>query len=625
MRERVLAVFFVLLITVGLEANSYDRIRSAYRFDFSSVVVSPVPGQAVALEKFVSENGMVIRKVTRLWDYYRVEFNNPYDDPELAREIVAKEGMDGLVNLIEVAEDYVMGVVDLIAASKLARLVEPNYLFWGNYTPNDPFFVDSDDPSPGAPPNQYAFFITNAEAGWDSTTGSPDVKILIIDSGVDLDHPDLLSNIWVNPGEDIDADGIPYDLDDVNGIDDDGNGFVDDLNGHDWVGPADGLMFGGVSPAEDWNPDVHYYGDDGWGEPDPSCGDGVDASGFGLMPPDIGVSHGTHCAGIAAGVIDNEYGIAGAAGHCKIIAARCMNPEGSAEMDALIAGIEYGIIVGADVISMSFGGLFGVPAALEEACDSAYRAGCILVAASGNNGTSGVAPPASYSSVLAVGSFNKDRERSYFSQYGEGLDVLAGGGDAEASGFMMNYTEVIWSTWVASVADEDSGMTPGGHYFRGEAGTSMACPHAAGLAALIRSALPDASPEEVYNIIRDNAQDVGEPGWDEETGFGIIDFHAVYSAVQELIPKKVSLKLFPPVPNPCNPEAQIDFVLDKPGTVELALYNLAGEKVNDIYSGYLPSGRHSVAFNGEALPSGVYLVHLSENSNTTTQKLVLLR
>ncbi|MFC1849003.1 S8 family serine peptidase [candidate division CSSED10-310 bacterium] len=384
-----------------------------------------------------------------------------------------------------------------------------NVWFYLSYVPNDPWAIDDGNYTDGNP-DQFWLSRVDAHNGWDYTTGDPDIVIAIIDSGVDLDHPDLAANIWTNPGE------IPG-----NGIDDDGNGYVDDVHGYDFAGSAVGALFGDVDD-EDSNPDVFY--------PDPSCGNGIDDNWLdGAADP--GVGHGTHCAGLAAGVMDNGVGITGVSGHCSIMAVRVMNAEGSGQPGDIVAGIEYAVAAGADVISMSLGmarSWIGAPAGMEDACNLAYQNGIPVIAASGNGASdgssNGVSFPAAFASTFAVGSCNTLNQRSRFSDFGGAtgsytdVDVCAFGGEINAAGDGIE--EGIWSTYVVSVAGAGNGYNAGDSVYAGAVGTSMATPEVAGLAGLVKSMNPNLSAAQVYNYMRDGAVDIGAPGWDEETGYG---------------------------------------------------------------------------------------------------------
>jgi len=610
----LMAVAILSFAMVGIPTGKKPDMR------IGEILFSPVDENSMeTIEKFATTNNAKITKVTRVLSIYLMKFPSVVPSSEIER-LASGNNYKKFWSEYNKCRTQVIDMVKSLENTGFVEYAQPNYLYYITHTPSDPYFIDDGIYGPDEGVDQYTLFITNAQTGWDYSLGSRDVLLCIIDSGVDVDHPDLSENIWINPGEDIDLDGELYDYDDLNGIDDDHNGYVDDLFGYDFVGGNVGGLSPGDPAQEDWNPDIHYNGDDGWGEPDPSCG-----SGSSMW--DMGVSHGTHCAGISGAVIDNDLDFAGACGIVSIVPVRVMNAGGSGNSVDLISGIEYAAIIGADVASMSFGGMMGsVDTALVNACEYAYSQGVALIAASGNDGTDGVSSPASSDYTLAVGSFNSDLQRSSFSNYGTGLDVLAGGGDAITDGWETTYTEVIWSTWVKSVYEADSaGGISGEHTLAGEAGTSMACPQAAGLAALIKSVLPDISPDSVYNILRNTAQDINTPGWDTETGYGIIDFGAAMEAISSITDTKVPNKLIMNVyPNPTNPTATVQLVLHESDKISVDIFDMSGKLVSNIYNGWLNAGTHSYKIP-QGLPSGKYTIKTYGNKFSKNIKISILK
>jgi len=598
---------FVLLTTFAI-ALAVQGIGDVFRkpdMKIGEIVFSPRNDEALdEIQQIALKNRGRIFRATKILKIYVMTFEPPFPLEEM--QVLATSDVENFFEKYRICRQQIFSMIDLLENKNLVEFAQPNYYYYiCDYTPNDPYFIDDGNYLPDGGADQYGSFITNCPAGWEISTGDPDVLLCIIDSGVDVDHPDLSDNIWINPGEDIDGDGVLYDYDDLNGIDDDGNGYVDDLFGYDFAGGNTGATTDDVS-EEDWNPDIHYSGDDGWGTPDPSCGDGIAESM--LTPPDMGVGHGTHCAGIAGAVMDNELMFAGAGGHISIVPVRTHNPEGSGLSSDMAAGIEYAAIIGADVASMSFGGMFGTSdPAIESACNYAYSNGVVLVAASGNEGGMfGVSSPASLPTTLAVGSFNHAEERSSFSNYGAELDVLASGG--ESNMWTSEMTEVVWSTFVISVAGAGTtAYSPGDHTIEGEVGTSMACPQAAGLAALIKSVNRTLSPDSVYAIIRNTARDIGTPGRDDETGYGIIDFGAALVAASADVketqkPKNISMKISP---NPANPTALISIELQKSQSGILKIANIAGKTETVLHSGIFHNGIN-IFRTPNNLKSGIY-------------------
>lgn len=241
--------------------------------------------------------------------------------------------------------------------------VQPNYYYPLAATPNDPLFNTTD---------MYGMFRISAPQAWDISTGSQNVVVAVIDTGIRLTHNDLAANIWTNPGE------TPG-----NSIDDDGNGFVDDLYGWDF-----------------------RYNDN----------DPTDQHG-----------HGTHVAGTIGAIGNNAIGVVGVNWNVKLMAIKIYSPSGSDTTSAMLINAynyvrmmkERGVNI--RVTNNSYGGCLeacGFDQATKEAIDAMGNAGILNVFAAGNSGTNNdVTPfyPASYTSpsILAVGASNNADARIY--------------------------------------------------------------------------------------------------------------------------------------------------------------------------------------------------------------------
>ena len=217
----------------------------------------------------------------------------------------------------------------------------------------------------------------DAPEAWDIATGSSNVVIAVIDSGVDYNHEDLSVNIWSNTGEIAD-----------NGIDDDGNGYVDDVRGWDFLN----------------------------GDNDPMDSD----------------DHGTHVAGTIAAKGNNATGIAGVCWTAKIMPLRFLNAFGIGAVDIEAKAIEYAIANGAKIINASFGG-FNATDTERDAIIAAGSAGILFVAAAGNDGSDNdttLVYPASYNltNIISVAATDQDDDLWSFSNYGAtSVDVGAPG------------------------------------------------------------------------------------------------------------------------------------------------------------------------------------------------------
>lgn len=255
--------------------------------------------------------------------------------------------------------------------------------------------------------------------------------IAILDTGVDIDHPDLKANIWTNAKESEGAEDY----------DDDGNGFKDDLHGWDFVNQTGRIG--------DWN------------------------------------GHGTHCAGIAAAVGGNGIGIVGANPDALIMPVTVMQSDGTGDVATIIKGIDYAVANGADIISMSFGS-YGESKAEEQALGRAYQK-AVLVAAAGNDGGClnhyhffkyDYKPmyPASYTFVLGVQAMNGEGNITDWSNYDDNGPTYSAWGEDK----LYNYELLAPGANIESTY-------PGGNY-KSLNGTSMATPMVAGaLSRLIQS------------------------------------------------------------------------------------------------------------------------------------------
>ncbi len=227
--------------------------------------------------------------------------------------------------------------------------------------------------------------------------------------------------------------------------------------------------------------------------------------------------HGTHVAGIAAAETNNNEGIAGVSWNCTILPLKVMDAQGEGYYSWMIEAIRYAVDNGASVINFSLGG--DQPSqALEEGLRYAVEKKVVIVAAAGNEADSVLYPAAYDSYCLAVASSDYNDQRSLWSNFGPEVDVTA-------PGERILSCVPLWY-W-------GEGALPYGFGF----GTSMAVPHVAGLAALIKAIKPWMTPQDIMNVIRYTSDDINKqeyPGKDEYIGYGRINME------KALVPIKIT-------------------------------------------------------------------------------------
>jgi type VII secretion-associated serine protease mycosin len=213
--------------------------------------------------------------------------------------------------------------------------------------------------------------------------------------------------------------------------------------------------------------------------------------------------HGTHVAGTAAAATNNGIGIAGVSWSAKVMPVKALGANGAGAHSWIANAIVWATDHGADVINMSLGGPY-TSATMRQAVDYAWNHGVVVVAAAGNSNTSNPTYPAAYDNVIGVSATTQNDQRASFSNYG-------------------NYVSVA-SPGVSILSTIRSGS------YQAWSGTSMATPHVAGLAALIKSIHPDWTNTQIRETIEDSAEDLGTPGWDAIFGSGRIDLYEALSS-----------------------------------------------------------------------------------------------
>lgn len=237
--------------------------------------------------------------------------------------------------------------------------------------------------------------------------------------------------------------------------------------------------------------------------------------------PDDEHGHGTHVAGTVAQSTNNGLGVAGVAPAAAIMPIRVLDARGGGRWGSVAAGIRWAADNGADVINLSLGG--GTPSsAIRNAIAHAHSKGVVVVAAAGNTGRGRVQYPAAHRFAIAVGAVRYDETLSFYSSYGRHLDVVAPGGDLRVDQNGDGLPDgVIQNTMVRG--------NPGRHDYIGYQGTSMAAPHVAGVAALIRAA-GVRDPDAVERILKSTAKTKSDT---RRYGSGLIQANAALRASQQ--------------------------------------------------------------------------------------------
>ena len=307
--------------------------------------------------------------------------------------------------------------------NKDVEFAEPNYIVHGTALPNDIEFSKLWGLNNSGQTGGLNDADIDATEAWNIRTDSTSIITAVIDSGIDYNHEDLSGNMWVNTNEIA-----------GNGLDDDANGYIDDVYGWDFA-----------------NNDNDPFDDN---------------------------SHGTHAAGTIAAKGNNSLGVTGVVWSGKIMALKFLGASGSGSTSDAIKSIEYATMMGAKVMSNSWGG-GGFSQALKDAIAEAASNGVLFIAASGNNGVNtDTTPhyPSNYNvaNVISVAATDHNDNLAYFSNYGP-LTV-----DLGAPGV---------STY--------STIPNNGYGYK--SGTSMATPHVAGATALLMAEFPELTDIEIKN------------------------------------------------------------------------------------------------------------------------------
>lgn len=354
----------------------------------------------------------------------------------------------------------------------------------------------------GTTPKSVAGADANVFEAWETETGKPNVIVAIVDGGIDVTHEDLVDNLWINEGE------IPG-----NGVDDDGNGYVDDVYG--------------------WN----FYNDDGE-----------------ITLDDVG--HGTHVAGTVAARNNNGIGVGGVAGGdgspgsgARVMSCQKFHDRyGVTAEEAFVYSANNGAVISQNSWGYEYPGPGYLPNSVKEAIDYFIKyAGCddegnqlpnspmkggVVIFAAGNDGKDYLSYPGAYEAVIAVSAMAPDWKSSYYTNRGDWVDIMAPGGDAYYSNGQ------VYSTVPASIYN--------GKQYEYMQGTSMACPHVSGIAALVVSHFGGQGftnedlKARLLGSLRPENIDLHNPEYAGRLGLGYIDAALTFATNQNKKPADVT-------------------------------------------------------------------------------------
>ena len=378
-------------------------------------------------------------------------------------------------------------LVDLLGSGAF-ELVEPSRTY-ALHEAQTLAYVPQDD----SVARQWYLPYIQAYQAWDLTRGRSDIRIGVIDTGLDYLHPEFEGQIAINSAEDRNGNGRfePWPVSEVrgglsgdfDGLDNDGNGYVDDVIGYDFVDQPRS-PFGG----DYLNPD-----------PDPRDDN----------------NHGTVVSGVIAARMDNGLGGAGLAPDCRVMALRAFGADGAGEDDDIARAIIYATDQGVRILNFSFGDIY--PSTLMHAAiQYAHSQGVVMVASAGNATGDELHYPSGYPEVISVSATAADlaMEREFLwplSSYGLTVDLAAPG------------SQIFTTTRLDTAANGE--VTA----YTVTQGTSLSAPMVSAAVGLLFAYRGYRQPGQVRGILSSSADDVSEPGWDHFTGGGRLN---VFRALQ---------------------------------------------------------------------------------------------
>ncbi|MCP4119344.1 MAG: S8 family serine peptidase [Desulfobacteraceae bacterium] len=371
---------------------------------------------------------------------------------------------------MQLEKDRTLNMLKALKARADVAYAEPNFIRKAYATnPSDPHYA-----------SQWHYPLINLPQAWDTSVGSSNVVVAVIDTGVLLAHPDLDNRLTA--GYDFVSD--PDNALDGNGIDNNPNDPGDQRNGS--------------------------------------------TSSF----------HGTHVAGTVGAATNNALGVSGVAWNAMIMPLRALGKDGGTTYDSIqalkyAAGLsnDSGTVPSkrADIINMSYGST-SYSQAEQNTINAIKELGIIMVAAAGNESTSQQSYPAAYDGVFSVSAVTMEKKAAWYTNYGSWIDIAAPGGNSSADLNGDGYPDGVLST----SGDDSSASIQFLYTFL--QGTSMAAPHVSGVFALMKSIYPGLTFDIVTNLLGKDSltDDTGASGRDDYHGHGLVNAQKCLAVATEL-------------------------------------------------------------------------------------------
>jgi subtilisin family serine protease len=392
-----------------------------------------------------------------------------------AKEVVRKSPLGLFLVRGPKSEAATQSLVDGLWARTEVVTASANYTtarLTGTFEPNDPHAVSGAQWYLEQPSDVDLDF---PEAWDDFTRGSEDRVVAVMDTGINTEHPEFVGRLWVNPGEILGTYGY----------DDDGNGYIDDIHG--WDSTSD------------------------IGDPDISDNDGG--------PFGTGVGHGTWVSSVLMANTDNQHQVAGVDHYARLLTVRGLNQDQGVNCDHIMGALDYLVMSSEyyDVINMSWVDYVNhCYYEIKNGLDALQDAGALVIAGTENVGGADANRywPGRHAHSICIGSTDDTDNQADFTAEGRpALDFMAPGVDIYTASF-------------------DDPNSPNAFHF-GD-GNSFATPMVTGIASLALAIKPSLTKNQLYNALKESAVDLGDPGPDDEYGWGRVNAYDALLAVARI-------------------------------------------------------------------------------------------